>query len=84
MAGSSAQRSTRLGFGVARVGNSPDELFIGPEVDEPAPLDSYKDPGGALKRQASRFRVYGYNAAGEAVAQNLQFAPFIWRRAPAN
>ena len=56
-------------IGIARVGNSPDEFFIGPEVDEPAPLDSYKDAAGALKRQAARFRVYGYNAAGEAVAE---------------
>ena len=72
-------------IGVARVGNSPDELFIGPEVDEPAPLDSYKDPGGALKRQASRFRVYGYNAAGEAVAElTAQNADVVWTAHLAN
>ena len=52
-------------IGIARVGNSPDEYYFGPEVDEPAPPDGYKDAGGAIKRQAARFRVYGYNAAGE-------------------
>ena len=58
-------------IGVARVGNSEDEFFIGPEVDEPPPLEAgtAKDKHGALKRQAARFRIYGYNAAGEAVAE---------------
>jgi L-Lysine epsilon oxidase N-terminal/L-lysine epsilon oxidase C-terminal domain len=58
-------------IGVARVGDSEDEFLVGPEVDQPAPLEagSAKDRHGALKRQAARFRVYGYNAAGEAVAE---------------
>ncbi|MEU0104429.1 MULTISPECIES: LodA/GoxA family CTQ-dependent oxidase [unclassified Streptomyces] len=58
-------------IGVARVGDSADEFFLAPEVDDPPPLPagSYKDATGALKRQAARFRVYGYNAAGEAVAE---------------
>ncbi len=57
-------------IGVARVGNS-EEYHLAPEVDDPVPLpfDSYKDATGALRRQAVRFRVYGYNAAGEAVAE---------------
>lgn len=57
-------------IGVARVGNS-DEFYIGPEVTEPepAPAGSYKDAAGALKRQAARFRIYGYNAAGEVVSE---------------
>jgi hypothetical protein len=58
-------------IGIARIGNSEDQFFFGPEVDEPLPMDpgSYKDPTGALKRQAACFRVYGYNAAGEAVRE---------------
>ncbi len=58
-------------IGVARVGNSRDEFFIGPEVPDEVslPPGSYKDATGALKRQAARFRVYGYNAAGEAVRE---------------
>jgi hypothetical protein len=58
-------------LGVARVGNSAAEFFIGPEVpDEPTlPPGGYKDATGALKRQAARFRLYGYNAAGEVVRE---------------
>lgn len=58
-------------IGVARVGNSPDEWFIGPEVNEPEPLPpgSYRDGHGRLKRQAARFRVYGVNALGKIVRE---------------
>src|SRR4051812_13215163 len=58
-------------IGIARVGNSPDGYFIGPEVVEPRPEAPgfYRDEAGALKRQAARFRVYGYNAAGQAVRE---------------
>ena len=57
--------------GVARVGDSWDGWFLGPEVPDPlpAPPGSHRDAAGALKRQAARFRVYGLNAAGEAVAE---------------
>ncbi|XXT17510.1 LodA/GoxA family CTQ-dependent oxidase [Sorangium sp. So ce429] len=58
-------------IGIARVGNSPDEWFIGPETPNPAPKDPgfYRDKNGALKRQAARFRVYGVNAKGEIVRE---------------
>lgn len=56
-------------IGIARIGDSEDEFFLGPEVLDPPPLTSAKDSSGALKRQAARFRVYGYNAAGEPVAE---------------
>ncbi|WP_328923749.1 LodA/GoxA family CTQ-dependent oxidase [Streptomyces sp. NBC_00190] len=58
-------------IGVARVGDSVDEFFLAPETEDgpPLPAGSYKDATGALKRQAARFRVYGYNAAGEPVAE---------------
>ncbi|MBX9949404.1 MAG: LodA/GoxA family CTQ-dependent oxidase [Candidatus Obscuribacterales bacterium] len=60
-------------IGIARVGNSreDDGYFIGPEVpDEPGlKLGQYKDKKGFLKRQASRFHIYGYNAAGEVIAE---------------
>ncbi|MFF0416110.1 LodA/GoxA family CTQ-dependent oxidase [Kitasatospora sp. NPDC004745] len=59
-------------IGVARVGDSMmDDFVLAPEVDQPAvaPPGSYKDVTGALKRQGVRFRVYGYNAAGEPVAE---------------
>lgn len=59
------------GIGVARVGNAESEFFIGPEVTHPAVVaqGSYRTAQGALKRQAARFRIYGYNAAGEVVRE---------------
>ncbi|MET9913843.1 LodA/GoxA family CTQ-dependent oxidase [Streptomyces sp. NPDC006476] len=58
-------------IGVARVGNSKETPFIGPESPDqkPGDLGSYKDGSGAIRRQAARFRVYGYNAAGEVVRE---------------
>ncbi|MBI3269645.1 MAG: hypothetical protein HYZ53_11535 [Planctomycetes bacterium] len=58
-------------IGIARVGNSQDEYFLGPEVTQPRakPHGFYKDATGALKREAARFRIYGYNANKEVVAE---------------
>ncbi len=58
-------------IGIARVGNSEKGFFIGPEVTDPLPVTPgfAKDSTGALKREAARFRVFGYNAAGEAVVE---------------
>jgi hypothetical protein len=58
-------------IGIARLGNSTDEFFLGPEVPEPAPQPHgfFRDSSGALKRQAARFRIYGLNAEGQAVAE---------------
>jgi hypothetical protein len=66
-------------IGVARVGNSPDEFFYAPEVTQPQPEEPgfYKDGAGALKRQAQRFRVYGYNAAGEVVRELTAAEPGV-------
>lgn len=58
-------------IGIARVGNSDKQPFIGPESPDqpPLPPGSYKDSSGKVIRQAARFRVYGYNQAGEAVRE---------------
>lgn len=58
-------------IGIARVGNSPEAFFIGPELPYPvaAPPDGYKDAQGRLKRQAARFRIYGYDADGNVVGE---------------
>ncbi|MGA8810131.1 MAG: LodA/GoxA family CTQ-dependent oxidase [Thermoanaerobaculia bacterium] len=58
-------------IGIARVGNSEDEYFLAPEVPDPLPERPgfYRDSKGALKRQASRFRIYGLNADGVAVRE---------------
>jgi len=57
-------------IGIARIGNS-DEYFVGPELPYPtAPPDGgYKDAQGKLKRQAARFRVYGYDKDNRPVAE---------------
>src|SRR6202049_1302681 len=58
-------------IGVARLGNSPDEYFLAPEVVDP-PLQEpgfYRDDKGALKRQVPRFRIYGLDAQGQIVAE---------------
>ena len=74
-------------IGVARVGNSQDEYFYGPEVVHPLPEQPgfYKDETGALKRQAALFRVYGYNAAGQVVAElTADNAEIAWTAHVAN
>ena len=54
-------------IGIARLGNSPDKYFIGPEF--PGNHNStfnddddhnYKDSRLRIKRQAARFRIFGY------------------------
>jgi hypothetical protein len=49
-------------IGIARLGNSPDEFFIGPELpgDRTPPANGYKDSRCRVKRQAARFRLFGY------------------------
>lgn len=61
-------------IGVARVGNSPADFFIGPETPgRPAEGDSaigstvpkFKDSSGLIKRQAARFRIWKYDDNGK-------------------
>ena len=59
-------------IGVMRVGNSEEEYFTGPLVDNPESKTdayAYRDKTGALKRQAAQFRIYGLNAAGKAIKE---------------
>ena len=60
-------------IGIARVGNSPDEFFYGPEFHPPGtgkPEDfRYRDAEGRIKRQAARFRVYGFDAQDRVVCE---------------
>ncbi len=77
------------GVGIARVGNSEEEdgYFIGPEVPGavPDPPGGFKDSTGAVKRQAARFRIYGYNAAGDVVKEiTADDANIEWRVHVAN
>ena len=53
-------------IGIARVGNSPDEFFIGPERigEYPEPTGGFKDAQCRVKRQAARFRIFAHNDDG--------------------
>ena len=73
--------SVHPAIGVARVGNSRTESYLAPEVpgETPMPADGFKDATGAIKRQAVRFRVYGYNAAGVPVREIVaDEAEIVW------
>src|ERR1044071_870567 len=64
-------------IGIARVGNSPDDFFIGPERigEEPNPPGGFKDAQCRVKRQAARFRIFAhhddgtFNEIGDAEAE---------------
>lgn len=59
------------GIGIARVGNSPDDFFIGPEapLEEPNLSGKFKDAMGRVKRQAARFRIYSYDKNGSVIGE---------------
>jgi hypothetical protein len=74
-------------IGIARVGNSQHEYYIGPEVPWPQhhPPGFYKDSTGALKREAARFRIYGLNAQGDVVKElTADDATITWQVEVAN
>lgn len=58
-------------IGIARLGNSPTDFFIGPEIplDHTAPAGGYKDASCRVKRQAARFRLFGYDNNGNLVQE---------------
>jgi len=57
-------------LGISRVGNSP-KWFLAPEIPGmPALRDgSYKDGTDRIKKQVQRFRIFGFNAAGDVVRE---------------
>jgi len=66
-------------IGIARLGNSPDEYFVGPELPgaQPRPRGGYKDARGRIKRQAARFRLFGFDAKGKLVQEITAKDAFI-------
>ena len=65
-------------IGVARVGNSPTDYFVGPEMPGvfSPPVGGYKDSGDVehliaprIKRQAAKFRLFGYSADGSCLGE---------------
>jgi len=74
-------------IGIARVGNSPTEFFIGPELPgaAAAPRSGFKDAAGRVRRQAARFRLFGYDAQGKPVREITADEAYItWRVHVAN
>lgn len=59
------------GIGIARMGNSPQEFFIGPETPGIGPDigTQFQDKKGNVKRQGARFRVYGFDSAGNVIQE---------------
>ena len=51
-------------IGIARLGNSTSDFYIGPELpgDRTPPPSGYKDSQRRIKRQAARFRLFGYES----------------------
>ena len=58
-------------LGIARVGNSPDSYFFGPEIPDVREEDkgNYRDDKGRIKRQAVCFRLFGLNNKGQVVKE---------------
>src|ERR1700687_5298057 len=56
-------------IGIARLGNSPSGYTVGPEIPGVFPAPPYKDEQCRIKRQATRFRVWGYDAQGAPVGE---------------
>lgn len=67
-------------IGIARVGNSPDEFFIGPERlwDPPDPPGGFKDAQCRVKRQAARFRLYAYHDDDSVTEITADDADITW------
>ncbi|MDJ0797253.1 MAG: LodA/GoxA family CTQ-dependent oxidase [Calothrix sp. MO_167.B12] len=70
------------GIGIARIGDSPDGFFIGPEIPgvnpveiiggNETPVEKYKDSSGRIKRQAARFRVFEYEEDADGTLTPLR------------
>ena len=74
-------------IGIARVGNSADSFYFGPELPGSLPVapDGFKDATGAIARQAARFRIFGYDAAGAVVGEvTASDADIVWTVSVAN
>ena len=69
-------------IGIARLGNSPEEYFLGPEVPGYAGLPEsvlFKDNEGRVKRQGIRFRIYAYDSDDKAVKElNTDACSITW------
>jgi len=59
-------------IGIARLGNSPEGFFCGPEIPGVFPdVDRYRDSDMRLKRQGARFRLFAYHGKGNKQAREI-------------
>lgn len=68
-------------IGIARIGNSPDGYFVGPERRWDRAGESgnhYLDDNRLIKRQAARFRVFAYHDDGTATELTAANAEIKW------
>jgi len=69
-------------IGIARLGKSPDGYFIGPERPVPptVPDGGFRDGAGLIKRQAARFRLFGFDEKGKLMGEVTfdQAAAITW------
>ncbi|NIK58881.1 LodA/GoxA family CTQ-dependent oxidase [Kribbella shirazensis] len=67
-------------IGIARVGNSPDEFFVGPERigERPEPPGGFKDAQCRVKRQAARFRIFAHHDDGSVDELTDATAEISW------
>lgn len=68
-------------IGIARVGNSLDQYFIGPErpLEVVIPSGGFRDASGLLKRQAARFRIFGFGDDGKLIGElTSRDAEIVW------
>src|SRR5215212_3431558 len=67
-------------IGIARVGNSPDDFFIGPERigEEPNPAGGFKDAQCRVKRQGARFRIFAHQDDGTVNEIDYAEAEITW------
>ena len=74
-------------IGIARVGNSSESFFFGPEVPGilPRARGGFKDGNGAVARQAARFRLFGFDRHGQVVRElTARDGKITWRVEVAN
>ncbi|WP_367026860.1 LodA/GoxA family CTQ-dependent oxidase [Methylococcus sp. ANG] len=71
--------------GIARVGNSQEYFYFGPELPASTSRGPFKDPSGAMAKQAVRFRLYGYDRKGRVVCElTAADAGITWQIVVAN
>ena len=74
-------------LGIARIGNAPEEYFLAPEIPgKPTVAEGgYKDSQGRVKKQVTRFRIYGLTEDDRVVKEiTADEAEIVWRVHVAN